>query len=73
VAKYLGYNALLDFFPTMVLKPNEICSDSFCVKRQHDYQLLKQNFPEKIDELKSDIKEEDLHPENEFGNFSAYN
>ena len=39
VTKYLGYNALQDFFPVMSLKPNESCSDSFCVKRQKEFQV----------------------------------
>lgn len=39
VTRYLGYNALLDFFPTMTLKPNEDCADSFCVKRQKEFQV----------------------------------
>jgi ubiquitin-like modifier-activating enzyme 5 len=39
VSHYLGYNALLDYFPTMCLKPNETCSDSFCVKRQKEFQV----------------------------------
>ncbi len=39
VTRYLGYNALLDFFPTMSLKPNETCSDSFCVRRQKEFKV----------------------------------
>jgi ubiquitin-like modifier-activating enzyme 5 len=39
VSNYLGYNALLDFFPTMTLKPNDACADSFCVKRQKEFQV----------------------------------
>lgn len=30
VSDYLGYNALIDFFPKMALKPNTTCDDSFC-------------------------------------------
>jgi len=39
VSRYLGYNALLDFFPTMELKPNDECGDSFCIKRQKEFQV----------------------------------
>lgn len=41
VTKYLGYSALHDFFPTMQMKPNESCDDSFCVQRQKEYQKRK--------------------------------
>ena len=34
VSYYLGYNALLDYFPTMLVKPNADCEDSFCRKCQ---------------------------------------
>lgn len=30
VSDYVGYNALVDFFPTMSMKPNSDCTDSFC-------------------------------------------
>ena len=41
VTRYLGYNALLDFFPTMSMKPNQSCDDSFCRTRQGEYQKRK--------------------------------
>lgn len=41
VTRYLGYNALLDFFPTMSMKPNQSCDDSFCRTRQSEYQKRK--------------------------------
>lgn len=68
VTKYLGYNALLDFFPVMTLKPNETCSDSFCVKRQKEFEIKES---QRIAEESKNVKEivnvvEDLHPENEF-------
>ena len=40
VSRYLGYNALLDFFPTMTLKPNEDCADNFCCKRQKEFKVI---------------------------------
>ena len=69
VTKYLGYNALLDYFPTMTLRPNEQCADSFCVKRQKEYnehkrqqEILLRDQPV----VEEEIQFEDLHPENEF-------
>ena len=70
VTHYLGYNALLDFFPTMSLKPNESCSDSFCVKRQHEFKARE---AQRLSELSAADNEQqptepeaDLHPDNEF-------
>jgi len=37
VTPYLGYNAMVDFFPTMSLKPNPDCDDYFCRQRQKDF------------------------------------
>lgn len=37
VSNYLGYNALIDFFPKMNLKPNPGCGDSNCVLRQKEF------------------------------------
>ncbi|KAL2932812.1 Ubiquitin-like modifier-activating enzyme 5 [Bienertia sinuspersici] len=34
VSRYLGYNALKDYFPTMEMKPNPQCSNSACLERQ---------------------------------------
>jgi hypothetical protein len=70
VARYLGYNALLDFFPTMNLKPNETCADNFCIKRQKEYSLLEQKNTKDLNELDSETKKVDLHPDNEYGNFN---
>lgn len=38
-SKYLGYNSLKDFFPTMDIKPNTACCNSRCVKAQEVYQV----------------------------------
>uniref|UniRef100_A0A2P2HYA5 Ubiquitin-like modifier-activating enzyme 5 n=1 Tax=Hirondellea gigas TaxID=1518452 RepID=A0A2P2HYA5_9CRUS len=38
VSYYLGYNALQDYFPTMVVRPNPTCEDDWCRKRQREYQ-----------------------------------
>ena len=37
VSNYVGYNALLDYFPTMSLLPNESCPSVHCLKRQSEY------------------------------------
>ncbi len=37
VTRYLGYNALQDFFPSYGMKPNPSCDESFCVKRQKEF------------------------------------
>ena len=70
VTKYLGYNAQQDFFPSMTLKPNENCSDSFCVKRQKEF---KEREAQRLaEEAKKVVIEEavveNLHPDNEFRN-----
>jgi ubiquitin-like modifier-activating enzyme 5 len=38
VSRYLGYNALKDFFPTMALQPNLECTNAVCRKQQAAYQ-----------------------------------
>lgn len=62
VSHYLGYNALLDFFPTMTLKPNESCDDSKCQMRQLEYAKKPKPVVEVIEEI-----ETALHEENEWG------
>lgn len=37
VSDYLGYNAMVDFFPKMSLKPNALCTDRYCVQRQREF------------------------------------
>ncbi len=39
VSYYLGYNAMQDFFPTMAMKPNPQCNDSYCRKQQEEYKV----------------------------------
>ncbi|GAB4860440.1 hypothetical protein Ancab_035600 [Ancistrocladus abbreviatus] len=41
VSRYLGYNALKDYFPTMEMKPNPQCSNAACLERQKEYILAK--------------------------------
>ena len=61
VTRYLGYNALEDFFPTLTMKPNPNCDDSFCVKRQKEFNALP-----KV-EAKAEVLTEVVHEENDWG------
>ena len=75
MTKYLGYNALLDYFPTMNLRPNESCADSFCVKRQKEFQIREtQRLAEEANRATDDqeIVEENLHPDNDFRNYNLH-
>ncbi|XP_077543522.1 ubiquitin-like activating enzyme 5 isoform X1 [Haemaphysalis longicornis] len=65
VSHYLGYQALLDFFPAMEMKPNSSCEDSFCRQRQKEYQARKLAMP--APEVKEEQKEEVVHEDNEWG------
>ncbi|XP_072180803.1 ubiquitin-like modifier-activating enzyme 5 [Diadema setosum] len=65
VTHYLGYSALQDFFPTMSMKPNPNCDDSFCKKCQEEYQ--KQQAANPIVEIEEKEEEEVLHEANEWG------
>eukprot|EP00882_Tetradesmus_deserticola_P002765 GHRQ01002938.1.p1 GENE.GHRQ01002938.1~~GHRQ01002938.1.p1 ORF type:complete len:472 (+),score=239.94 GHRQ01002938.1:106-1521(+) len=38
VSRYLGYNSLKDFFPTMAIKPNTGCGNSRCLDAQRAHQ-----------------------------------
>lgn len=63
VSDYLGYNALIDFFPRMTLKPNTQCDDRFCVQRQVEFRARP------VVERAVEVVEEDtnLHEENLYG------
>lgn len=64
VSDYLGYNAMNDFFPKMILKPNPNCDDRYCQNRQQEFKLKpKVEIKEEIS-LESDMP---LHEENEWG------
>ncbi|GLJ49460.1 hypothetical protein SUGI_1047780 [Cryptomeria japonica] len=41
VSKYLGYNSLKDYFPTMEMLPNPQCSNLACRERQQEYIQMK--------------------------------
>lgn len=63
VAHYLGYNALIDFFPKMSLKPNPQCDDRFCLERQKEFAAKpKIEAPVIVEE-----EEKPLHETNEWG------
>lgn len=63
VSEYLGYNALNDFFPKMILKPNPQCDDKFCIQRQKEFSVRP-----KV-EIKHVEEEDDipLHEDNFYG------
>lgn len=60
---YLGYSALTDFFPTMQLKPNPACDDSFCQERQREVAAR----PKLEVSLEVAAEEEVVHEDNEWG------
>ncbi|XP_046619427.1 ubiquitin-like modifier-activating enzyme 5 [Neodiprion virginianus] len=60
---YLGYNAMLDFFPTMTLRPNPNCDDRYCRQRQQEYQAK----PKDITVAKEEVDDTPLHEDNEWG------
>lgn len=57
-----------DYFPTMTLKPNESCSDSYCMKRQKEFQAREaQRLAEEVNKVvEVELQPESLHPDNEF-------
>ncbi|XP_015179105.1 PREDICTED: ubiquitin-like modifier-activating enzyme 5 [Polistes dominula] len=64
VTRYLGYNALQDFFPTMTLKPNPNCDDNYCRQKQKEYQAkpkVEKPVKRKMTETKP------LHEDNKYG------
>lgn len=64
VSEYLGYMALIDYFPTMSLKPNPFCQDDHCRVRQEEY-----NLSEKLPETSETSLLEDnvIHDDNTWG------
>ncbi|CAJ0581442.1 unnamed protein product, partial [Mesorhabditis spiculigera] len=65
VSMYVGYNALLDFFPREEIKPNPHCDDSFCRRRQKEYKERKANEPQA--EIVLEEEEVVKHETNEWG------
>jgi ubiquitin-like modifier-activating enzyme 5 len=71
-SSYLGYSAMNDFFPTMTLRPNPTCSDTWCVKRQaqarkEDAERAEEEASREVVPAAVEEKAEQLHPENEWG------
>jgi len=66
VSHYLGYNAMLDFFPTMSMKPNPSCDEYHCKKRQEA--RAKELAAQPQVEVEG-VKEEEavVHEDNEWG------
>ncbi|XP_043219706.1 ubiquitin-like modifier-activating enzyme 5 isoform X1 [Amphibalanus amphitrite] len=65
VTHYLGYSSLQDFFPTMSMKPNPSCDDSYCRQRQKEYQEREAAKPK--EEVVEEEKKEVVHEDNEWG------
>ncbi|XP_025195176.1 ubiquitin-like modifier-activating enzyme 5 [Melanaphis sacchari] len=65
VSWYLGYNALSDFFPSMMIKPNPNCSDNFCIKQQSEFKNRVKEEPEctNVNPLEDVV----IHENNEWG------
>merc|ERR1712045_148148 len=70
VSRYLGYNAMLDYFPTMSMKPNPGCDEYHCKKRQEEKAKELAAQPQ----LKLEVEEEEVvvHEDNEWGISTAY-
>ncbi|XP_053677903.1 ubiquitin-like modifier-activating enzyme 5 [Anopheles nili] len=64
VSDYLGYNAMIDFFPSMSLKPNPTCDDKMCVQRQQEFQARPVSEPSNAVEAE---EEGPLHEDNFYG------
>lgn len=64
VTEYLGYNALKDYFPMLTVKPNETCSNSWCLKRQQEYQEKLKTMPKAEVEHVEEVIE---HSDNIYG------
>ncbi|XP_034340235.1 ubiquitin-like modifier-activating enzyme 5 [Arvicanthis niloticus] len=65
VSFYLGYNAMQDFFPTMLMKPNPQCDDKNCRKQQEEYKKRAAVLP--TQEAAPKEEAEVVHEDNEWG------
>ncbi|MEW5304536.1 MAG: hypothetical protein WDW38_009264 [Sanguina aurantia] len=73
VTRYLGYNSLSDFFPTMDIKPSTACVNPACVQLQQAYHTLSQT-PEalaavaaKAAALEAELNVAAVHEDNDWG------
>lgn len=64
VSYYLGYNAMQDFFPSMTMKANPQCNDSYCRKQQEEFKKKEAERP-KVEVVEKE--EEVVHEDNEWG------
>lgn len=62
VSDYLGYNAMIDFFPKMNLKPNPSCDDKYCLLRQQEFAAKP-----KVEKVTVEDVQAPVHEENEWG------
>jgi len=65
ISWYLGYNALSDYFPSMMIKPNPNCDDNFCIKQQEEFRNRVIEEPEHTTEEMPEDKV--THDDNEWG------
>lgn len=63
VSDYLGYNALIDFFPKMNLKPNPSCDDRHCLIRQKEFAAK----PKVEKAMEEEVVQAPVHEENNWG------
>ncbi|XP_030622925.1 ubiquitin-like modifier-activating enzyme 5 [Chanos chanos] len=64
VSRYLGYNAMQDFFPTMSMKANPHCDDKHCRRQQEEYKRKEAERPKEEVVVE---EEEVVHEDNEWG------
>eukprot|EP00095_Tigriopus_kingsejongensis_P004699 snap_masked-scaffold276_size226481-processed-gene-0.11 protein:Tk04699 transcript:snap_masked-scaffold276_size226481-processed-gene-0.11-mRNA-1 annotation:"ubiquitin-like modifier-activating enzyme 5" len=69
VSQYLGYNAMVDFFPKMPVRPNPECDEYHCRRQQVEFQKELQR--RKIEEAGKEVvvapPEEPVHESNDWG------
>uniref|UniRef100_A0A8C9W0I5 Ubiquitin-like modifier-activating enzyme 5 n=1 Tax=Scleropages formosus TaxID=113540 RepID=A0A8C9W0I5_SCLFO len=63
VSRYLGYNAMQDFFPSMSMKANPQCDDRYCRLRQEEFQAERPKQDEVLDMEEQQV----IHEDNEWG------
>ncbi|XP_078344173.1 ubiquitin-like modifier-activating enzyme 5 isoform X2 [Oculina patagonica] len=67
ISYYLGYNAMQDFFPSMMLKPNPGCEEMVCQQRQKEYQESDEAKREEKVATTNEEEEEVKHEDNDWG------
>ncbi|PRP76488.1 DEAD (Asp-Glu-Ala-Asp) box polypeptide 54 [Planoprotostelium fungivorum] len=59
---YLGYNALLDFFPKDTMRPNPECANNWCQKRQMEFATR----PKKVEaHSEKPVEDKPVHEDND--------